>query len=351
MKMNVGDKVRFLSDVGGGVVTKIIDKKMVVVLNNHGFEVFVQARELVVIEAVAIEEKTEELISEEINQEEEVVDADTTIKIDFDSKTFHSELNILLAIVPSDSMNQSYKIYLINDCEYSLLYSFAFRDDEKVHFIEANKLEDDTKVELYTIESEDYNKIKAFQIQAVAYVGKAHKYIPPLDIVIPFNPVKFYKGNVFVENDFFDENALIINIEKYAALKQNVETLDKNELEKIIREKESKINPQYKNIKVKQQKEFEKAIDEVDLHIHELVDNHKGMSNSEIIEIQLSNFQKKLNEAIVNRKRKIVFIHGVGNGILKVKLRNILDTTYKHLKYQDASFQKYGYGATMVFIR
>ena len=51
---------------------------------------------------------------------------------------------------------------------------------------------------------------------------------------------------------------------------------------------------------------------EVDLHIEELIDDIRGMSNGEIIQIQLKHFQKKLDEAIAKKMRSIVFIHGIG---------------------------------------
>ncbi|MFP4019887.1 MAG: Smr/MutS family protein [Bacteroidales bacterium] len=47
----------------------------------------------------------------------------------------------------------------------------------------------------------------------------------------------------------------------------------------------------------------------------------------------------------------MVFIHGVGNGRLRYELRKSLDKDYPDLDYQDASFQEYGYGATLVFLR
>jgi len=50
-----------------------------------------------------------------------------------------------------------------------------------------------------------------------------------------------------------------------------------------------------------------------------------------------------------NKGRKIVFIHGVGNGVLKNEIRKQLERKYK-VYYQDASFREYGYGATMVII-
>ena len=51
-----------------------------------------------------------------------------------------------------------------------------------------------------------------------------------------------------------------------------------------------------------------------------------------------------------NKGRRIVFIHGVGNGTLKTELRKQLERKYKGINYQDASFREYGYGATMVII-
>ena len=75
------------------------------------------------------------------------------------------------------------------------------------------------------------------------------------------------------------------------------------------------------------------------------------MTNGEIIEIQLGRFETALQTAVNANSNKIVFIHGVGNGRLKHELRKKLDRKYPDLKYQDASFKEYGYGATMVYLK
>ena len=51
-----------------------------------------------------------------------------------------------------------------------------------------------------------------------------------------------------------------------------------------------------------------------------------------------------------NKHKKIVFIHGVGNGVLKNEIRKALEKKYKWHTFQDASFKEYGYGATMVIV-
>ena len=94
----------------------------------------------------------------------------------------------------------------------------------------------------------------------------------------------------------------------------------------------------------------ESEILEVDLHIHELLDDFRGLSNSEMVEIQMQHFHQQLNEAMKKGAKRVVFIHGVGAGTLKLEIRKELDRMKGKLDYQDASFKEYGYGATMVRI-
>ncbi|WP_067033446.1 Smr/MutS family protein [Allomuricauda sp. CP2A] len=88
---------------------------------------------------------------------------------------------------------------------------------------------------------------------------------------------------------------------------------------------------------------------EVDLHIHQLVKSSKGLSNFDILNLQLETAKRQLDFAISKRIQKVVFIHGVGEGILKEELYYLFKK-YDNLKYYDAEYQKYGLGATEVYI-
>ena len=90
---------------------------------------------------------------------------------------------------------------------------------------------------------------------------------------------------------------------------------------------------------------------EVDLHAHELLDTTAGMSNSEILNYQLDVFRKTLEECKNKKGQKIVFIHGKGDGVLRKAVIDELKRKYSNCRYQDASFQEYGFGATMVTIK
>ena len=91
-------------------------------------------------------------------------------------------------------------------------------------------------------------------------------------------------------------------------------------------------------------------VPEFDLHIEKLVPNFKGMSNYDILTLQTETAKRHLDFSIRNRIPKIVFIHGVGEGVLKAELDFLLGR-YDQIFFQEANYQKYGQGATEVFIK
>ena len=102
-------------------------------------------------------------------------------------------------------------------------------------------------------------------------------------------------------------------------------------------------------VKVKKNKN-EIPAPEFDLHIEKLVPNFRGMSNYDILTLQTDTAKRHLEFAIRNRIPKIVFIHGVGEGVLKAELDFLLGR-YDQVFFQEANYQKYGLGATEVFIK
>ncbi len=89
---------------------------------------------------------------------------------------------------------------------------------------------------------------------------------------------------------------------------------------------------------------------EVDLHITELLDDTNGLSNKDMLECQMKEFRRVMDENLKNKGQKIVFIHGKGEGVLRNELLRVLKHAYKNCTWQDASFREYGFGATMVIV-
>lgn len=88
---------------------------------------------------------------------------------------------------------------------------------------------------------------------------------------------------------------------------------------------------------------------EVDLHLEKLIDNEAGLSDGEKLNMQLEYFERMLNSAIRERKRRMVVIHGVGEGRLREEVRKVLQY-YEGCRFDDADPRRYGSGATVIDI-
>lgn len=118
------------------------------------------------------------------------------------------------------------------------------------------------------------------------------------------------------------------------------------DLDTVITEKEQ--SQKRKSVKVKPKERSLPAM-EVDLHIQQITTSHKHMNNFDMLNLQLDTARHKLEFAIKKRIQKVVFIHGVGEGVLKTELEYLF-SRYENVKYYPADYQKYGLGATEVYI-
>jgi dsDNA-specific endonuclease/ATPase MutS2 len=127
---------------------------------------------------------------------------------------------------------------------------------------------------------------------------------------------------------------------------ENGELFLKNDVRaEVLREKQAEKKPRTSRVKPK---ERNVPPMEIDLHIEKLVNSYRGMSNYDILTLQLDTAKRQIEFAARKRIQKIVFIHGVGEGVLKAELDYLLGR-YDNLKFYDADYQKYGAGATEVY--
>ncbi len=121
---------------------------------------------------------------------------------------------------------------------------------------------------------------------------------------------------------------------------------DVKDLNEVIQQKEAA--KKRKSVRVKP-KERNQPPMEVDLHIGKLVPRSGGLSNYDMLTIQMDTAKRQLEFAMSKRIQKVVFIHGVGEGVLRAELETLFNR-YENIKYYDADYQKYGLGATEVYI-
>lgn len=88
---------------------------------------------------------------------------------------------------------------------------------------------------------------------------------------------------------------------------------------------------------------------EIDLHIHELVNQTKNLSNFDMLNIQLDAAKRQIQFAKQKNIKRVILIHGVGQGVLKAELETILRRD-EEIDFYDADYKTYGLGATEVYI-
>ncbi len=158
--------------------------------------------------------------------------------------------------------------------------------------------------------------------------------------------VKIYEDRALVHTtdgfDIYFRHEELVAASNSSALQIRTEAL-----RNAIKEKESV--KRKKVLKVKRKDRNAPTL-VIDLHIEKLVKEVKGRSNFDILNIQLETAKRQLEFAIAKRIPKLVFIHGVGEGVLKEEL-NFLLKRYDQVRFYDANYQKYGMGATEVAIK
>lgn len=367
MTFKVGDKVKFLSDVGGGVVTKI-KQQIAYVQNTDGFEIPTPFSELILVKSdgfaeippisagsrVAAPQKVVNFpVISQVKPETIEVEEDETFGFN-DEESITAEnctLNVLLGLVPVKLKGRSepdFKLYLISDCSYRMMYTLSVVKDNFVYGRKAGLIEEDSKAQVLALTATELKTIQAVKIACIFY--KKGIFLPhePLLFEYKLDASKLFNASSWLENDYFDENAIIVNITEESLMYEIERVVSENE-DKLIIQKKSKDTSIVKPIVPKSTSA--KEMEEVDLHIEQLMDDFSDLNAGEIVDIQMSRFTIALEGAIRNQCKKIVFIHGVGNGKLKYEIRKALDTKFSKYKYQDASFKEYGYGATIVILK
>lgn len=376
--MKIGDKVRFLSEIGGGVVTGFRGKDIVLVEDADGFDIPMPVRECVVIEtddynvptpaakAAANKKKAEEqqarsasVIVKPASSTSPAIESQAERLAKPQVSVYRQPemrggdvLNVYLAFVPEDIKAVSttpFEAYLVNDSNYYMYYTYLSAEGKSWTARSHGLIEPNTKLLLEEFEKSELNDRERVAIQLVAFKdNRSFAMKPTVNVEIRIDTVKFYKLHTFQNTDFFQTPALMYDIVKDDISAKQVYVSAEDLQDALLQRKESDVTAKPQTI-IKRGGKNE--IVEVDLHIGELLDDTHGMSNSEILNYQLDKFREVMEQYKNKREQRIVFIHGKGDGVLRKALLDELKRKYPVCKTQDASFQEYGFGATMVTIK
>ena len=244
--MKIGDKVRFLSEVGGGIVSGFQGKDIVLVQDEDGFDIPMLIRECVVVD-------TNDYNIAKVNTGERHIDMSGSYGSGFNgggkpSSRFRSEkpdtlvhafdddeddksisfqprpverregekLNVFLAFVPVNPKEMSgtaFETYLVNDSNYYLSFTYLSVEGTSWKARFQGTVEPNTKLFLEEFERTALNEMERLCVQMIAYKqNKSFLLKPAISVEFRLDAVKFYKLHTFQPNDFFEEPALLYDV-------------------------------------------------------------------------------------------------------------------------------------------
>ena len=212
MNFRKGDRVKFLNDVGQGVIVRFQNENIALILNEDGFEVPVLISELLKVEGdYSFNDNVKENSdsnTETPKQQNNIVEDDDDLEED--GLNTDNKANVFFALVPKnqkDILNCDLDVYLINDSNFRVMYSISKKENEFQSLFAYGNLEDNTKVILESIKREDLNSFEEISFQLLFFRKGNYYLLDPINITWNVKPARFFKQNTFTENDFFHEKA------------------------------------------------------------------------------------------------------------------------------------------------
>lgn len=396
--MNIGDKVRFLNTTGGGKIAGFQGKDLVLVCDDDGFEIPTLRSEIVVVETdnynlvrkpVPSKERASTSESDGLSHtsikaalaahaaaansgengapEEELLEDESEPadkEITFQPRPLErrgaDQVNFYIGFLPVDSRALSqteFEVYLINDSNLYVRFLLLTQEGEQYSLRHEGLVLPNQKLLLETIGHADLPQWERLTFQLLAYkTDKPFALKSPQNITLRVDGTKFYKLHSFAASDFFNDPALVRPLVSEDRPAQSVsiaaETVEEALITpEVVRQAAERPKQEPARVMDKSVTLDRNAIVEVDLHADVLLDSTRGLTPTDILMMQIKAFHDTMRQYAKDKGRRIVFIHGKGEGVLRVTLLKELKNHYRHCTHQDASFREYGFGATMVTVR
>jgi len=338
MKFQIGDKVLVLQTNEEGEVIDIINDKMVMVeirgvrfpayIDQLDFPYFKRFTEKKLFPAKKEKKFVEDIRKEKTLPKERVIDG---VWISFLPKFETDEFG--------DDVVETLKIHLINRTEQSYNFIYRLQFFGKTDFELKNEILPFTDFYVHDIPFADMNDSPTFAIEFSLLKPEKLK-------------AEFYETNFRLKpKQLFDkieeiqqkgEATFAYRLFEDYPNRQQEEKLDLGKLAA-------------KGMKVYDVKDVRKHLPPartvVDLHIEKLTDNWKSMSNMEILDIQLREFEKWYELALAHRQPSLVVIHGVGKGVLRNEIHDLLRLKREVKSFVNQYHSSFGYGATEIFFQ
>ena len=213
--IKIGDRVKFLNEVGGGIVVAYQTRNIVLVRTPDGFEIPTLTSDVI---PDPIEAETKAVSPAPGAKTAEPVVAKVNPK---PATTFERRggdmLHFLLTFVTyvNDEAEKMLEIYLVNDSNYTLTYSLIALENTAATVRYEGSLEPNTKIFLEEISYARLGEWERILVQGIALKrNKPFSPKEPFSTKLRIEGSKFYRPGTFRSSDFFEDPALSFEIVK-----------------------------------------------------------------------------------------------------------------------------------------
>lgn len=350
MKFKVGDKVKFLNEKGGGVISRIISGSLVYVATEDGFELPTATGDIILMEG---ESKAEKMFREDFEVD---LDKATGLQQGPETSALKNKVKagaeespgVFLAFVPADQqwfITGRLEVRIINHGRNDIIYNLLLQDEDGNYFgFDYGSVEAGSSALIETIEREGLPSWTDGVVQLLIH-SEEMAYMP-VHSSFHIKASRFSHEGSYQDSGLLREKAIIYRLADFKNCRKAGSRKDDHPMEEEVQE--VKASEQQKETLIGKHAVGPHAA-VVDLHIGEITDNIAGLSSHDMFGLQMNYFERTLESAIANNFRKVTFIHGIGNGVLKNAIAEKLKD-YEQMEGRSASLAEYGQGAIDVLI-
>ena len=331
MSFQIGDKVSFLNEDLEGIISKIIDNKLVEVTTSDGFGI-----PTLISELVKIRGETDIESNSQVNKK--------NIRI-----PIRSSIGVKPYLCFSRNSSNNNELYFLNNTPYAQFLAIRIQKGEEWVLIYSGKVSKRSYVFIGSYINKELDVFRNVSVDILNIEFSLKERFPFISTLVKIKPSKFLKESSYNEIPVLEKNAMLVDVSGEIIKK----SLPKDEFIKPI-ESISETKP-FKPLKIigkidlKQSKKS-RSRGLIDLHIEKLGVSFKGKSNGEIVQIQINKAREFIDQSIIAGKREIILVHGVGNGRLKKEVHKLL-RSYYGISFEQADARNYGEGATLVNLK
>lgn len=194
--MKIGEKVRFLNEVGGGRISGFQGKDIVLVEDEDGFDIPMLRSQVVVVETNANNFVRPQQRPSQPPREQPAAERSTGPRTVVERKG-GDLLNVCLGFVPEDSRELTqtrFEAYLVNDSNYYLYAVVANNEGAAWHLRWQGLLEPNTKELVETFDRSVLNDLERLSVQMIVWKeDKPYMLKPAVGVELRLDTVKFYK--------------------------------------------------------------------------------------------------------------------------------------------------------------